>query len=102
MASHIGPIWRGPFDIMELGQLDFHQNAAANRALAQVLPEELNRPCPRQFRRCLVVSRSGIIVESMLRAWIEMRLVALLVRKQCGLIRRPRGVDAFVDFGVMD
>ena len=79
MASHIGPIWRGPFDIMELGQLDFHQNAAANRALAQVLPEELNRPCPRQFRRCLVVSRRRIVMEAVVGSGVEMDFEALLV-----------------------
>src|SRR5215212_2883869 len=57
-----------------------------------VLVEKVQRPFPRKLRRGLVVSRSRVVVEPVLRVGIEMPLVSNVGFLQRLLERRPGGV----------
>src|SRR3989454_2284142 len=82
-----------------------HDGACAVFVLAlaaQVLLEEVRGALPGEGRRGLVVARSGVVVEAVLRARIGEHLVSHVVGLEGGLERRDAGVDALVVLRVVD
>src|SRR5262249_52319150 len=67
--------------------------------LAELAVEEGDRPLPRELGRGGVVARGRVVVEAVLRARIDERLVVDVRRLQRLLVGRPRGVDALVVLG---
>src|SRR5207245_8394788 len=51
-------------------------------ASAEILVEELQRALPRELGRLLVVPRRRVVVEAVLRAFVDEHLVLLVVRLQ--------------------
>src|SRR5258706_7573124 len=68
----------------------------------ETLLEQRDRTIPRQLRLRLVIPRRRVVVEAVLRARIDVHLVAHAGRLQRLLIGRPHLVDARVILGVVD
>src|SRR5690606_25119256 len=70
-------------------------------ASAEMPLEEIDRPLPCERRRLLVEARRRVVVEAVIRARVEIRLVLDAGVVERSLIRRPAGVDALVGLGVV-
>src|SRR5438034_5313653 len=67
---------------------------AAKKTSGQILPEEGDRPLPRQLCRRLVVARRRVVVKAVLRPRVPVHLVRDAGRSQRGLEGRPHRVDS--------
>src|SRR5437867_4290685 len=72
------------------------------QSLPQVLVEECGRPFPSELRRLGVVPRRRVVVESVLRSWVEEPLVLDLCRLERLLVVRPARVDPLIVLGRLD
>src|SRR5262244_4378546 len=68
----------------------------------EVLLQEVDRPLPSQLGRGLVVARSGVVVEAVLRPRIGEHLVPDVVGLERGLVRCDASVDPLVVLGVVN
>jgi len=59
------------------------------RASEEVRPEDVDRPDPRAFCLQLIMADGRVFVETVMGAWVDMRLTGLAMLDQCSLERWP-------------
>src|SRR5688572_9686618 len=76
--------------------------ARAIRFTSHVFVEEGNSASPSKLCGGLVIARRRVVVETVLLAFVEIRLKPYAVLDECIVVGRPSGVDTFVVAGIMD
>src|SRR5690606_27964068 len=66
---------------------------------AQMLVEEFDEALPDPLRDCLVMAQHRVVVEPVLRAWMEASAIPHPGVVRGRFIRQPAGVDALVMLG---
>src|SRR4029079_14329152 len=77
-------------------------DGASGPGLLQVLVEQADRALPRELRRRLVVARSRVDVEAVVRARVNVPFVAHVRRLERRLVRGPAAHQPLVELAVMD
>ena len=72
------------------------------RLLTQRLVEEFQGAVPGQCGRSFVIARRRVVVEAVIRSFVNIRRVRDVIRFKRGLVRGPSGVDAVVERGIMN